>query len=579
MRHRVFTFILICCFGIIFTGLASLQIVNHAKYKTMAEGNRIKVSPLLAPRGSIMDREGRVLVEDVLSFDVMVVPERIKDLPETVAFLSTVLNHAEREVSSRISKAAEVPFLSTAIASDVGVEKAIVIKERSSDFPGVRLESGSTRKYVYGKLAGHVIGYMGRINRQEYDNLKMYGYLINDSIGRDGVERVYEDYLRGRHGGQQLEVDNRGRTSRVLGYKQPRKGKHIGLTIDARLQEYCEDLFDGREGSIIAMDPYSGEILAMVSSPNYDPGIFVKRGNAEELRELFSDGRSPLLNRAISGSYPPGSVFKLVVAAAGLETGKITKHSEFECEGSMNLGGAVFRCWFSRGHGKLALRDAIRTSCNVYFYKLGLKLGASDISRCSEMLGMGKRSGIDLPAEKSGIMPSPKWKRKTLKEQWYRGDTVNFSIGQGYLELTPLQVLRMTAVIASKGRLVRPYVVDTISGMDAGMQDFRKIDFSEEYFDEIREGMRLAVNDRRGTGVRARSEKVTISGKTGTAQTSRSENHGWFVGFAPFEEPRMVVAVFDEHGGKGGYYAAETAGKIFDKALSFGLLGSENIDD
>lgn len=574
MRTKIFTRIFIFCFSLIFLGLFYLQILNHEKYRTMAEENRLRVRTLKAPRGSILDRNGEALVEDVLHFDLLMTYERVKDLSKTAEFLSEVLGVSDSRITEEFEKASARPHLSTVIASDLAIEYVIAFKERSGDFPGLRLEPTSRRNYLHNDLAAHLIGFLGQINREEYDRLKFYGYRIDDLIGRDGVEKYYEQYLQGDHGGKQIEVDNRGRIMEVLGYKQPKKGKDIRLTIDLELQKYCEELLEGKKGSIIAMEPNTGEILAMASNPSYSPGIFIDRGKSKERLEFLRDADSPMVNRAISSAHPPGSVFKLPIALAALNSGKVDLAREHDCEGVFHLGRASFRCWFERGHGRIGLSDSLKTSCNVYFYKIGLETGVSDVIHYCLELGLGELTGIDLPNEKKGLLPSASWKRERFGEPWYRGDTVNLSIGQGYVTSTPLQLLRMAGVFASKGRLVQPHVVKNIAGMDTGSDFARRLDIRIEYLNDIREGMRKAVNLPRGTAVKAQSEHLIISGKTGTAQAPQGDNHGWFVGFAPFDEAELVVIVFDEHGGKGGYFAAGTGGKVFEEAVRVGLLES-----
>lgn len=572
MRIKIFALILGLCSALLLSGLSHLQILHHQKYRTMAEENRLKVVPLTAPRGGIFDRKGRELVKDVLSFDLSVVHYRISDMPATVEFLAGALDLDAENISTRLEQARRTPFRPVVIVSDLGIDKAIVLKERASDFPGVRLEPTARREYVHGSLAAHVIGYLGMINRQEYERLGAYGYRMDDLIGRDGLERQYEDYLRGRHGGKQIEVDHRGRIASVLGYKQPRQGNDIFLSLDLDLQKFCEEAIAGRKGSIIAMVPSSGEILAMASAPSYDPGTFVPRREQDSIRDLLKSEEFPLMNRATRGEYPPGSVFKLAVAAGALSSGAISPDTVFDCRGQFQLGGIVFRCWFARGHGPHTLADAIKHSCNVYFYETGLRTGVETISRYSKMMGFGETSGVDLPFERSATLPSPDWKTKALGQSWYRGDTVNLSIGQGYLTVTPLQVARMTSVFANGGKLPRPYLVRSIAGAETWQVQVKDLGLSEEMISVVREGMRAAVNDRRGTGINARSRFFIISGKTGTAQPPRGENHGWFAGFAPFDEPALVVVVFDEHGGRGGHFATETAGKVFEKANELGLF-------
>lgn len=559
--------------GVLFAGLFYVQVGMYEKYSVMSEENRLKVVPLVAPRGSIFDRNGKVLVEDVLSFDVAIIYYRVEDKDSLTNVLSEVLEVPKSVVSRRIKEAGKIPYSPVSIASNIGMEKVIRLEELEMNHPDILLEISAKRKYLYGDSAAHVVGYVGSINRSEFKRLKHYGYKINDLVGRDGVEKAFDDYLRGTHGGKQIEVDHRGREATTLGYREPLPGKDVYLTIDLELQKTCEKLLEKKKGAIVAMDPSTGAVLAMASAPAYDPGIFINRERASELSKVFGSRNYPLMNRAIAGTYPPGSVFKVITALSGLDSSDATIKTVFNCQGSLSLGKFRFACWREKGHADQILRDAIKHSCNVYFFKLGLLAGVDRISAFAKKCGLGQHTGIDIPGEKAGIVPSSAWKRKKLNERWYKGDTVNYSIGQGYLLCSPLQVARMMSIFANKGYLVKPYVVEFVDKVrvNAGEKVFLNLSTSD--VSEIREGLKAVVNGKRGTGVKAKQSDVIVSGKTGTAQTSRGKkNHGWFAGFAPFDEAKLTVVVFDEHGGKGGYYAAETAGKVFKKAKELKML-------
>ncbi|MBL7072292.1 MAG: penicillin-binding protein 2 [Candidatus Omnitrophica bacterium] len=573
MRIWFFSLILIVAMGVLFAGLFYVQVGMYEKYSVMSEENRLKVVPLVAPRGSIFDRNGKVLVEDVLSFDVAIIYYRVEDKDSLTNVLSEVLEVPKSVVSRRIKEAGKIPYSPVSIASNIGMEKVIRLEELEMNHPDILLEISAKRKYLYGDSAAHVVGYVGSINRSEFKRLKHYGYKINDLVGRDGVEKAFDDYLRGTHGGKQIEVDHRGREATTLGYREPLPGKDVYLTIDLELQKTCEKLLEKKKGAIVAMDPSTGAVLAMASAPAYDPGIFINRERASELSKVFGSRNYPLMNRAIAGTYPPGSVFKVITALSGLDSSDATIKTVFNCQGSLSLGKFRFACWREKGHADQILRDAIKHSCNVYFFKLGLLAGVDRISAFAKKCGLGQHTGIDIPGEKAGIVPSSAWKRKKLNERWYKGDTVNYSIGQGYLLCSPLQVARMMSIFANKGYLVKPYVVEFVDKVrvNAGEKVFLNLSTSD--VSEIREGLKAVVNGKRGTGVKAKQSDVIVSGKTGTAQTSRGKkNHGWFAGFAPFDEAKLTVVVFDEHGGKGGYYAAETAGKVFKKAKELKML-------
>ena len=574
MRIRVYTLILAFCMIVLVGSLCRTQLFMYERFRTMSEGNRLKVVPLMAPRGTIFDANGKALVKDVLSFNVSVIYSRINNIETLAEEVSLLLDTPSEELIEKIKKGRWQPYRPVTIASDVGVENAIRIEEAGMDHPGLLLEVSAKREYIYGTTAANIIGYLGLLNRSEFNRLKHYGYRLNDLVGRDGIEKQYDDYLRGSHGGKQVEVDYRGREAMTLGLKEPVPGKDVQLTIDLGLQEFCDGLLSDKRGSIVVMDPYTGAVLAMASSPTYDPAIFIESRRGDEIKQILQDKEYPLLNRAITGAYPPGSVFKVVVATAALEKGVITPDTVFSCPGSLKLGSRTFHCWKKDGHGEQSLREAIKNSCNVFFWRLGILLGVDNIAKYSKKFGVGERTGIDIPGEVPGNLPSSEWKKKRFNEKWYKGETLNYAVGQGYLITSPLQVARIMSVFANGGTLVTPYLVSEVGGIPVAAEDKVKLDISPETIGIVREGLEKVVNDRRGTGMKAKLKDVVVAGKTGTAQTSREKNHGWFAGFAPFEDPRVTVVIFDEYGGKGGYYAAGTAGKVIQKAYELGLLGS-----
>lgn len=549
--------------------------VGYERFKMMSEENRLKVVPLMAPRGSIYDRNGNVMVKDVISFDVAVIYSRIENSESLVEMLSEVLEIPRKEIAFQVKKSRRRPFSPAVIVEDIGIDKAVHLEEIEMDYPGLLLDISARRKYTAGTTGANMLGYLGLINRSEFKRMKHYGYNISDMVGRSGIEKEYDNYLRGTHGGKQLEVDHRGRHISTLGYKEPTPGRDLELTIDLGLQAYCDELLEGKRGSIVAMDPNTGAIIAMASAPSFDPEVFVDRRRKGEISDVLNDEKYPLMNRAISGAYPPGSVFKAVTAVAALETGKADENKILYCPGSVTLGGRTFHCWRESGHGDQNMREALKNSCNVYFWKLGLLLGVDDVAEYAEKFGIGSPTGVDLPGESSGVLPSQQWKRKRFNQKWYRGETLNYVIGQGYLLCTPLQLARMMSVFANGGYLVEPYLVEKVGGVKVHETEKEPLGISAESLKIVREGLRKVVNDRRGTGQKARLDNVIVSGKTGTAQTSKGKNHGWFAGFAPYVKSDLVVVVFDEYGGKGGYYAAGTAGEVLKKAEELGLLGDK----
>lgn len=572
MRIRIFASICFFCMAVVIGGLAYVQIGKYQRYKIMSEENRLRIIPLMAPRGRIFDRNEIVLAKDNLCFEVSVLYGQIKDEEKLENILRSVLGVSQNDIKANIKKSKKQPYVSIPIADDIDIGQAIAIEEETMDCPGLLLEASCKRCYIYGKTMSNVIGYLGLINRAEFEKLKQYGYLLNDIVGRDGVEKYYDEYLRGKYGGKQIEVDHFGRECATLGFKEPISGMDIYLTIDIALQKFCEELLKDKKGAITVIDPETGQVFAMVSAPSYAPDIFIEKNNKKGLETLFKNKNYPMLNRAIAAAYPPGSVIKGVVATAALEEKVVTSEKSFECPGFFLLGGITFHCWLEKGHGMERLKEALRDSCNVYFFNAGLLLGEEKIAGYMKKFGIGECSGIDLPGEIPGILPTRDWKKKFFKESWYKGDTANYSIGQGYLLATPIQIARMMSVFANKGYLVRPYVTEKIGKVIVGSVKRVNVGISSESLEKVRRALKEVVNHERGTGMKARLDEITVAGKTGTAQTSRGISHGWFAGFAPFDNPKLTVVVFDEYGSKGGFYAAETAGQIFKKAHELGLL-------
>lgn len=504
-----------------------------------------------APRGVMYDRRGKVMVDNTLAFGVFIVPQEVSDLDEEIRRLAKILGVSESLLKRNYNRNYQAPFAPCEVMRSVSKREAILIEESSLDMPGVLVKEFPLRRHAAKEAFAHVAGYVAEINKFELETLKSYGYNVKDMIGKDGVEKIADATLRGKNGGMQVQVDNRGRQVKVISFKKAEKGKDITLTIDAGLQDFVWNAMKGKKGAAVFMDSSSGEILAMVSSPSYDA--------TGSVADLLDDGDFPLLNRAIMGQYPPGSLFKVVVALAGLETGKITPATTFVCNGRLNVGNGRFHCWNRDGHGPMDLKKAIAQSCNIFFYNTGLLLGVDEISDYAKRLGFGKKTGIDIFGEIEGFVPTRQWKKIERGEEWYAGDTANFSIGQGYLLVTPLQVARMMACVANNGDLVEPHVLKKDS------KTKRAIKIRQENLRIVREALLGVVEGERGTGFRAWSSAVSIAGKTGTSQPGGSrKTHAWFSGFAPAKEPEISFVVFLEHGGSGGDVAAVIARKAVE---------------
>ena len=572
MREESLIFAISILFVFLLLGLVYTQLLNYTIYYEQSQNNFIRIIPIDGPRGKILDRNGQVMVSNRLSLDASCIYQELGRKDEFINNLSGILHVPAKDIVRSLGKARERPFAPVAIVEDVDKDKAIGIEELEQDLSGLVIEPRSKRDYVYNDTGSHVFGYLGEINEDELAGLRGYGYRMRDLIGRSGLERYFNNYLMGIDGGEQVEVNAKGKRLNILGLKEPVCGRDLVLTIDLRLQLIVDKLLGEKKGAVIVMDPRNGQILAMASHPAFDPNIFVMpKGRSERMR-LLRDRGKPLLNRAISGMYAPGSVFKIVTACSALETKRISRHTRFNCAGSYTIGNMTFHCWKEGGHGSQDITDAIKNSCNVFFYQAGRAAGVDSIESYTEKLGFGKPTGIDLPEEASGLVPGRLWKMIVKKESWYEGETLNYAIGQGYLVVTPIQVVRMTAAIANGGKLVRPYLVKRIGSVEIGPARPQDTGLSADVIRTVKEGMLKVVNDPSGTGKHAKVDGILICGKTGTAQNPRGRPHGWFTGFAPYDDPKAAVVVLIEHGGKGGIDPAGIAKGIFEGLKEMGYI-------
>ena len=560
-------------FAVLALGLVYTQIVRFPYYSRLSRDNAIRIIPIEGPRGTIYDRNKVALVGDRISYNVAVVYQELRNREKLIRLLSTLLDVPRKNIENAIDRSARRPYAPVTIVEDIDKDKAFMLEEESFDIRGLVVETRSIRNYAYNSTGSHVFGYLSEISEQELENLKEYGYRAKDLVGRDGLEKYYDNDLAGVDGGIQIQVDNKGRQVGVLGYKDPKKGKDLYLTIDINMQKVCDNALEGKAGAIIVMDPNTGEVLALSSSPSYDPNIFVKPEESQErLRLLRDEAQYPLLNRAISGIYPPGSVFKVVISSAALQLKRISGQTHFNCTGTYILGRAQFDCWKEGGHGQQNVTEALMNSCNVFFYNTGRALGVDNIEDFTHKFGFGKKTDIDLPDEAKGIVPGRLWKKTHKKDVWYEGETINYAIGQGYLLVTPIQVLEMMSVMANKGSLVKPYIVSRIDSEDTAKTERQNTGMNDNVIKTVRGGLYNVVNGENGTGKRAKLEGVAVAGKTGTAQNPLGRTHAWFTGFAPFDNAKICLVVFLEHGGKGGLEPSEIAKEIFEEARKRGYL-------
>ncbi len=550
-----------CGFFSIGLGLFSLQILQGSQFHQQAERNRTRLIHLPAARGSILDRHGVPLVEDRIRFELAIFPQDLKDPSETWVRLSPLVGISPEELARRYRKGYQGFFAPVPLVRNLAPQTAFLLEEKKADLPGTLIRPIPVRRYLSGPAMGPVAGYVGLIAPEELTHLKPYGYTFRDLIGKEGLEQQYDRYLRGQDGGLQVEVDNRGRLVRQLGYRVPQRGRQITVSLDGRLQEFCYSLLKGGPGAILVMDPRNGDLLACVSSPSFDPNAFLDPARQGEVRAALRGAERPLFNRAMRSAVPPGSIFKLAVAYAALKTKKISSGTSFECPGFFQLGRGIFRCWREEGHGVQGVCEALEHSCNVFFFHTGRRLGVEGIRQAALTFGLGRPTGIDLPRETRGLVPDPAWMMARAQQPWQEGDTISFAIGQGPLLVTPLQMLVMVSTIALDGNVPRPHLLLGIEGEEEKKNSRRsdRILLDSEALTAVKIGMERVVSSSTGTGRLARLPGLTAAGKTGTAQVPRGKPHAWFLGYAPADHPKFTFLIFLEHGGKGGEGAAMVA--------------------
>lgn len=556
--------IVLTAFTLLAANLAVMQLWNGERYRGLSERNRIRIIYLEGPRGRILDRHGRALASNRLSFNCSAVPQEARDtIARSCGILGPLLDEPPEELEKRFERGKAGRFNTIVLAEDIPPARAMAIEEKLDLLPGLLIETRPQREYPLAEAAAHLTGYDGPLTGDEEDSLELYEYRLADWVGREGVEKTYEAYLRGRSGGLQIEVNNRGRIVKPLGVKEPIEGKDVQLTVDAELQRYVQGLLTGRKGAVLVMELEEGGLLAVNSSPSFDPNLFASVRGRKSVGPYLTDAEAPMMNRALRGQYPAGSIFKIVPALAALERRKASFTSEVFCSGFLMVGGKRFGCWKSSGHGRQAMAEAFAHSCNVYFYTIGMNAGLEAILEKARSLGFGDLTGIDLPGERRGFLPSREWKKRVKRESWYDGETANLSIGQGYLQITPTQALAMVSAIAVRGEMLRPHVLERVNGVKVSERSARRLPISEGALDAVRQGLERVVNSETGTGRLARAKGVRVSGKTGTAQSGQKRTHAWFVGYAPPERPKVAVVVFLDQGGRGGVDAAGIASSVF----------------
>ncbi len=563
---------IVICFSILVISLWYLQMIKGEEFRERAIENCIRCLVEDAPRGRIYDRQEKLLVTNRPAVVVSIIPAEVDDLEKLSGRLSKIIGISPEEISETVKNYRENPFKPVKILDDCNTNKIIEIEERKDELKGVVLEVKPRRDYLYHDFAAHSLGYVGEIDKEELQQFGNPKFQGGDIIGKAGLEKYYDDILRGEKGGKEVEVDALGQEITTLLYQKPVPGEDLVLTIDRDLQLYGENLLFDKKGSIIVSDPNSGEILALVNRPSFNPNLFADGISHSDWQRLSSDAEYPLTNRSVQGVYSPGSIFKVVTAIAALEEGVTDRKRQIYCSGSFELANQVFTCWKETGHGSLSIVDGIAHSCNIYFYTLGKDLGIERFNKYMQKFGLGEKTGIDLPAEAIGTIPSAQWKRREVNEIWFPGDTINLSIGQGYLLLTPLQVHNLITTIATEGEIYKLHLVKKIISADGNTVEeikpeiYRKIDFFPDTSKIIKEGLRQTIL--KGTGWRVNIKELAVAGKTGTAQNPQGETHAWFIGFAPYEDPEICITVFLENGGEGGEAAAPIARAMLEKYFS-----------
>lgn len=577
-RGRWLTFFALGAVGMCLLRLAHLQIVRGSALSQASENNHTQVVVERAPRGRILDRGGVVLADDQPVFVALFSPLGLnpKDYEQSLKRLSDILLVTPEELERRLMTAVHAKSMMR-ISDRLQRAQAFRILQDQIHLPGVSLTIEEQRVYPKLMLASHVLGYVGEITDEELDQFADQGYHSGDWIGKSGLERLYDPSLHGQDGGFLIEVDARGRQVRVIRHVPPQAGKDLVLTLDAGIEEIAEKRLKetGHPGAAVMINPQNGAVLALASSPGFDPNLFLPLGDSTERQKLLQDPDLPLYNRAIQALYPPGSTFKMITSLAAIEGHELDPSKTVYCTGSYTLGKErrIFHCWKPHGHGTVAFTQAVAQSCDVYFYELGSAIGPETIEHMARLFGLGQVTGIDLPHEKKYPLPMAlkATRQRAADRHWQGGDTLNYSIGQGLLQVTPLQMANAISIVANEGSLWQPYLVSETRRFGeaaetvGGPHMMSHLAFAEESWSLIRNALLQVV--RNGTGGAAQIPGVDVSGKTGTAQVPKGKEHGWFVAYAPQDHPIAACAVVVEHGGHGGSVAAPIAHDLLAMAL------------
>ena len=585
-RIRLFALFVLVVVGFLTYRLWVLQILQGNRYTVMSEHNRIRLQRIPAVRGMVFDRKNRLLINSRPSFDLQYVTGEAGERENTLQRLAEMVDGDGERFLEAVQRSTNGKGVT--LVRDVDWPSVVAVETHQLDLPGVQVSVRARRSYLTDEVTAHVLGYLGEVNADQLQRLRRRGYRRGDAIGQAGLEKSWEEHLAGRSGGEKVEVDASGRRVRVIDRHKATPGHNVVLTLDMDLQQVVYDALKGKEGAIVVMEVNSGAVLALVSTPSFDPNSFARGLTAREWRQLSDDTETPLHNRALQGQFPPGSTFKIVTALAALQEGVISPDQTLWCGGSYKVGNRTLRDWKKNGHGHIAMHQALVQSCDVYFYQISQRLGVDKIARYARRFGFGAPTGMALDGEGPGLVPDRAWKRRRFGTPWYPGETPLVAIGQGFLSVTPLQMTSMTATVANGGTVYRPWFVKRVLSPDGEvMEEYGPVrtgtvSLKKENWDIVRRALFDVVHGRRGTARRARSDLVSIAGKTGTAQVAemrgeavKSEDlpyevrdHAWFVAYAPAKRPEIALTVLVEHGGHGGATAAPIAKRVIEAYLA-----------
>lgn len=563
LKFTIFVLIWIILFRVV-----SLQTIKGDQYRKISDENRIVIYSQPSTRGKIYDKNFDIVVDNKPAFVVLFSRQTLSDgeVENVIEKVSGFLSVPPADLFNKIQKYYGENFSLIKIAENISKVKALRLAEKIHQLPGIVVRIEPVRVYSWGSLISHITGYVREASSDDLNELT--NIKIGVDVGKNGLERQYDDILRGIDGGSQVEVNARGIQKRILKTVEPVDGKSVVLTIDKKIQRVLSENIKGYTGVAIAVDPNTGGILGIASYPDYNPNSFVSGIKPWQLTYYLGSKKLPLVNRSLQCQYPPGSVYKMVTALAGLENGIITPWSVIDCKGFIELGKykQKFRCWARSGHGNMQIANALAHSCDVFFYEVGLQLGPTKLKEWAQKFGFGEKTGIDLPSEEKGLVPDRSWKKDKLRQGWYDGDTVNMSVGQGYMWTTPIQVAQFISMIANGGTMFQPHILKKIVDVKGEVifenvpKIKKKLDINPVNLNIVQQGMLNAV--RYGTGRNAGVSGLSLAGKTGTAQNPQGADHAWFACYAPATKPKIVLVVMIEHGGGGGEVAAPIAGKM-----------------